>query len=391
MSRAARSGMLAAALAVTLAAMVGPGPARGADTGAGFSVRITHPGPGDFVFGRATVTAEVQANEPALVAKVEFYVDSRLIFIDKEAPYEFVYEFGNDPRSFVLRAEAYRRDGRTTSDTVVTRRLVINYQTAVDRVILNATAMDDDGEPVLDMTGEDFTLLEDGVPQTILDFYVEERPIALALILDTSGSMRDAMAGAQVAASGFVDTLEEEDRALLIDFDEKVFLLHELTGDTEALQTSIQSTYPQGGTAVYDALYSAFRLLNEVEGRKAIILLTDGDDHDSHFSLERIEETARSSEVVIYSIGLGSGIRKKPLQDLAAETGGRAYFPGTVEKLRDVYARVARELRSQYYLTYSSTNSESDGGYRKIKLNSNRPDVEIHTRRGYYAVKRSDS
>ena len=206
---------------------------------------------------------------------------------------------------------------------------------------------------------------------------------ALASIPQCGG----AMEGAQVAAGGFVDTLKEEDRAMVIDFDEKVFLLQDLTGDKEGLKLSINSTYPQGGTAIYDALYAAFRILNENEGRKAIILLTDGDDHNSHFTLERVMKTARSSEVVIYSIGLGSGVKRGPLRDLAVETGGRSYFPGNVEQLRDVYAQVAQELRSQYYLTYSSTNKEFDGKYRKIKLKSNREDVEIHTRRGYYATK----
>ena len=383
---------LRALLAAALAAAILPGaPAGAEDPRGGFSVKITNPAPGDFVFGSTRVKAEVLASDTVVVAKVEFSVDDRLMFIDKEPPYEYLHEFGDEPRSFVVKAEAYRRDGITAVDTVVTRRLVINYQTSVDRVILTATAADKQGNPVLDMTGDDFTLAEDGVEQQILDFYIEERPISLALIVDTSGSMRGAMKGVQVAAGGFVDTLEEEDRALVIDFDEKVFLLQGLTGDKEALKESIHSTYPQGGTALYDALYAAFRILNEHEGRKAIILLTDGDDHNSHFTLERVMKTARSSEVVIYSIGLGSGIKRGPLRDLAMETGGRSYFPGDVEQLREVYARVAQELRSQYYLTYSSTNREFDGTYRKIKLKSNREDVQIHTRRGYYAVARSFS
>ena len=384
MTRGRKTTLGIAVMALLATASLRPIPAQPAR--GGFAVRITNPAAGDFVFGRATVTADVVADDPQKVAKVEFYVDDVLIYIDKEAPYEFVYEFGDEPRSYVIRAEAYRVDGITTSDMRVTRRLVINYQTSVDRIILSATVLDKGGRPVLDMTSDDFTLLEEGAPQTILDFYIEERPITMAVIIDTSGSMRDSMRGAQVAAAGFVDTLEDEDRAMIIDFDEKVFLLQELTDDKELLKTAVTSTYPQGGTAIYDALFSAFRILNPVDGRKAIILLTDGEDYDSHFSLDRVRDIARTSEVVIYCIGLGSGINKGPLRDLARDTGGRAFFPGNVEKLQETYAQVSRELRSQYYLTYSSANRDFDGKFRKIQLKSKRDNVTIRTRRGYYAV-----
>jgi VWFA-related protein len=373
------------ALPLALLLLAAPPPPAAA-AGGGLAVRITSPAAGDFVFGKSKITAEVEADSPQLVAKVEFYIDDVLTFIDKEPPYEFVHEFGDEPRSYVIRAEAYRTDGVTASDMRVTRRLVIHYQTSVDRVVLTATALDKDGRPVLDMTRDDFTLLEDGAPQQILDFYVEQRPIAMAIVIDTSGSMRDAMRGTQAAAGGFVDTLEAEDRAMVMDFDEKVFLLQPLTGDRDSLKKAIDSTYSQGGTAVYDAMFSAFRILNPVEGRKAIVLLTDGDDYDSHFSLDRVLEIARSSEVVIYTIGLGGSINKAPLRDLAQETGGRAFFPGGVNELVDTYAQVARELRSQYYLTYSASNQNYDGAFRKIKLEPKRDGVTIRTRRGYYAV-----
>jgi VWFA-related protein len=173
---------------------------------------------------------------------------------------------------------------------------------------------------------------------------------------------------------------------MVIDFDEKVFLLQSLTDDKEELKRAIHSTYADGGTAIYDALHAAFRILNPQDGRKAIVLLTDGDDTNSQFSFQRILELARTSNVVIYTIGLGSGLRRGPLKDLARETGGRAFFPGDVKKLEEVYDLVAMELRSQYYLTYSSGNKEMDGSFRKITLKALRDGVEIRTRRGYYAV-----
>jgi len=382
--------LAAAALAAAIPAAGTPAPVAEAAGAEGFSVRITSPVAGDFVLGTGRIAAEVTAADPELVAKVEFYVDDRLVFIDKEPPYEMVHGFGDEPRSFVLRVEAYRHDGRTVSDTRVTRRLLIHYQTSVDRVILNANALDDENHPVLDLTRDDFVLMEDGVPQEIIDFYLEERPITMAIVLDSSGSMKHAIAGAQQAADGFVDTLRPGDRAMVIDFDEKVFLLQPITDDKAELKRAIDSTYPQGGTSIYDALFSALRLLNTEEGRKAIVLLTDGDDYDSHFSFERILDGTRSSEVVLYGIGLGSDIRKGPLKDLADETGGRAFFPGGVEKLPEVYDQVNRELRSQYFLSYSTTNQDFDGKFRKITLKSLRPKVEIRTRNGYFGVARGE-
>jgi Ca-activated chloride channel homolog len=351
-----------------------------------FTVEITNPPAGDFVFGVTELQAEVKADDLRFIAKVEFYVDDVLIFIDKEEPYEVTYDFGEEPGSFVIRVDAYHVDNIVVSDTRVTKRLVINYQVGVDRVVLNATALDGKGDFVRDLTSEDLTLLEDKVPQQILNFYLEERPITMALVLDTSGSMRDAIDESQIAADSFVDTLKEQDRAMVIDFDEKVFLLQNLTDDKDELKMAIDSTYAQGGTAIYDALFSAFRILNQQEGRRAIILLTDGEDSASQFSYQRIQETARTSNVVIYTIGLGTSLRKGPLRELAAETGGRAFFPGSAHKLRDVYDRVAMELRSQYYLSYSSSNKEMDGSFRKIILNASRSGVDLRTRKGYYAV-----
>jgi len=380
------------ALLVAVAATTRPASveAQSKGTGAGFSVRITSPVPDDFVLGRSRLAAQVTIDEPKLVAKVEFYVDDRLIFIDKEPPYEVVHAFGDEPRPFVIRVEAYRADGVTVTSTVVTRRLVINYRTEVDRVVLNATATDGDGRFLLDLKQEEFAVTEDGAPQEILEFALEERPVTLALVLDTSGSMRDAIREAQQAADRFVDTLKGEERAMVIDFDQRVFLLQELTTDKVALKQAIDSTYAEGGTAIYDALYSAFRLLNPIDGRKAIVLVTDGDDNDSQFSLKRIVETARTSNVTIYGVGLGGSLQKGPLKQLASETGGEAFFPSAVDKLAGVYEQVAQELRSQYLLAYTSSNKTYDGKFREVKIKSTRSGVEVRARRGYYGVIKSE-
>src|SRR5207249_2934294 len=213
------------------------------------------------------------------------------------------------------------------------------------------------------------------------------------LLLDSSGSMQGRMEKVHLAADKFVESLQPDDQALVIDFDEKVFLLQDFTHDSKLLKEAIDSTYAEGGTALYDALYAAFRKLKEHQGRKAIVILSDGEDTNSKFSFQRVLEAAKTNEVIIYSIGLGVSIldvaTHSVLKQLAEETGGRAFFPGRAEELTGVYDQIAEELRSQYYLTYSPSNEDWNGKWRKLRLAApKRKEVEIRTRRGYYAVRR---
>jgi VWFA-related protein len=258
-------------------------------------------------------------------------------------------------------------------------------------VVVTASVVDDDRRFVPDLTRESFTLWEDDVVQTIVDFTVETRPITMAILLDTSGSMREELGQVQEAAKSFVATLRPQDRAMVIDFDENVYLLQELTAEHASLRQAIEGTDAEGGTAFYDAIFAAYRKMRGIDGRKAVILLTDGADTNSRFSYQKVLELTRTHDVVIYSIGLGAtvldvGIRGS-LKQLADETGGRSYFPRTADDLADVYQQIAEDLRSQYYLAYSPTNRATDGTWRKIRLETSVKNVKVKTRRGYYAVK----
>ncbi|MCI0658854.1 MAG: VWA domain-containing protein [Acidobacteria bacterium] len=387
-----RVGWFAAAAALAL--FLQPLGAQEVSKRKGFEIAITYPVSGDFVFGRTEIIAEVKAAEPTLVEKVEFTVDDKLVFIDKEPPYSCFYDFGSEPRSYVLRAKAFHREGVTVTATSITRKVILNYQVSVNRVVLFATAQDSDRRFVLDLKKEDFRLEEDEKPQEILDFYIEQRPVVLCLLLDSSGSMQGRMDKVHLAADKFVESLAAEDQALVIDFDEKVFLLQDFTRDVKLLKEAIDSTVAEGGTALYDALFAAFRKLKDTKGRKAIVILSDGEDTNSKFSYQRVLEAAKTNEVLIYSIGLGISVldvgAHSVLDKLAEETGGRSFFPGKAEELEGVYQQIAEELRSQYYLSYSPTNEDWNGKWRKIRLSAQRKkDVEVRTRKGYYAVRRS--
>ena len=186
-------------------------------------------------------------------------------------------------------------------------------------------------------------------------------------------------------------TLRPEDRAFIVDFDENVFLLQDFTSDQEALQKAIEGIDAEGGTALYDAIYVSFWKMKPIQGRKALAVLTDGDDTNSAFSFKRVVELTRTSDVIVYSIGLGASVMdtwiRSSLRQLSDDSGGKAYYPRNASDLAGVYQRIAADLRNQYFLTYEPKNSTADGTWRAIKLECRRPGVTIRTRRGYYAVK----
>jgi Ca-activated chloride channel family protein len=357
----------------------------------GFSVEITTPKNQEIVLGKTRIVAEVKIDRPESIDRVEFSVSDKLIFVDREAPFECMHDFGEGSKSWVIRAVAFHVEGISVGDTVVTRKVVLSYVEEVNRIVLWASVTDRDGAFVTGLAREDFRVREDGVEQKILEFYAEDRPMTLALVLDTSGSMRDSMEELHRGAESFVDTLREQDRALVIAFDDKVFLLQDLTSSQEALKESITSTEAIGATALYDALHAAYRKLRGIDGRKAIILLSDGDDTSSQFGFERVLEEAKSESVIIYGIGLGSGLPggayRNVVKEFSEQTGGRAFFPNKASELTDVYQKIADELRKQYYLTYSTANTKWDGRFIPVEVDSTRGKLKVRARKGYFAIR----
>jgi VWFA-related protein len=372
-----------AALALPLAAQ---------STGArrGFSITITEPRNQSIVVGKTRIAAEIKVESMALVDRVEFVVGDKVIFVDREPPWECLHDFGEESKSWVIRAVAYHREDVSVSDAVITRRVPFTVVERVNRVLLWVSAKASKGGFVTDLGRDDFRVFEEGREQKILEFGREERPITLAIILDSSGSMRDKLSEVHAAASAFVDTLREADRALVIDFDDKVFLLEDLTSDRERLKRAIESTEAIGGTALYDVMHVTYRKIGKIEGRRAIVLLSDGEDTASHFKHDRVIEEAKSNNTLIYAIGLvggGAGVRRNLLQEFAEVTGGRVFFVKQADELGEVYQRIAEELRSQYYITYSTTNETWDGRWVDLRVETTREDLKLRTRSGYFAVR----
>jgi VWFA-related protein len=387
-----RLALVAAAL-VCLGVALAPPSAQDAVQRRGFVVEIKQPANQEVVFGKTKIAAKVKIDDAKLVDRVEFIVGDDTIFVDREPPYECQHDFGEGAQSFIVRAVAHHVEGVEVSDAVITRRLKFATIERVNRVILWVSASDKDGNFISDLSKEDFKIYEDGVEQKVLDFYHETRPISMAILLYTSGSMQDKIIDVHKAAGAFVESLRDIDQALVIDFDDNVFLIQELTSDHDALVEAITSTEPLGATSLYDAVHAAYRKIGQIEGRKVVVLLSDGEDTSSQFGFKRVLEEAKMNNTMIYGIGLGGGYgggpRKNVLNEFADATGGRAFFVKKPEELARTYQQIAEELGKQYFLSYSTTNENWDGHWIKIKVDSERSNIKVRARSGYFAVRSS--
>jgi VWFA-related protein len=259
---------------------------------------------------------------------------------------------------------------------------------------------------VSDLEQSDFKITEDGADQKISFFSREFKlPITLGLLIDTSGSETETLGAEQEAATRFLSrVLRKGDLAMVISFDTDSDLLADLTDDQSRLDRAIRrarinAPSAQGplsqqipGTVFYDAVYAAcHEKLAEEAGRKALVILTDAQDEGSKLRLQDAIEAAQRTDTVVHLLliadphygGGNEGVAKK----LTDETGGRTIVVRNEKKLEEAFDQISEELRSQYTLGYYSTNTAHDGTYRKIKADTTRKDLDVLTRRGYYAPK----
>ena len=250
------------------------------------------------------------------------------------------------------------------------------------------------GEFIMDLKNDDFQVLEDGVRQKIIFFSQQTNmPLNLAMCVDTSASVQLKLDFEKEVASDFLQSvMRPSDRALLVEFDTGVTLLHDFTSNPNALVAEIRSLQAGGGTSLYDAIYliSAQKMLRQ-KGRKAIVILSDGADLTSKRTFKNAMQMAQKAEVTIYAISttrFGADIDHEgdnALKQLTENTGGRAFFPYSSKHLVSAFEAIDQELRSQYNLAYEPLNKEKDGKFRSIKVKVNRRNVKLRHRKGYFA------
>jgi VWFA-related protein len=273
----------------------------------------------------------------------------------------------------------------------------IQFRSTVEAVNLSVVVTDKKGRFVPDLDAEDFLVYENRVPQELAFFTAEVTPVTLLLLLDASTSVRESVDGIKEAASNFVSKLWEGDQAIIADFNERVRFSSHFSDDVDRLVSTIQSLYPSGWTALYDSVLLSLEKVSEAEGRKALLVFTDGDDSrsvgfGSEASAKDVVEGAKFSEVTIYAVGfegrgMGGGVNKGFLKKLSEETGGNAFFPKGIGDLNQSFEQIQDELHSQYRLAYVPSKLEKTGEWRAIEVRvKDRDDLVVRTRQGYYAV-----
>jgi Ca-activated chloride channel family protein len=277
------------------------------------------------------------------------------------------------------------------------------FGTGIEVINLNVSVTDVRGRYVTDLTKNDFAVFEDGVRQELSIFNHEDIPISLVLMLDTSASMDEKLPTARAAAIRFVGTLRPQDNAQVMQFNDRTTILQDFVADHGALDTAIGRTEASGPTALHNALYVALKELEKQKNqgelrRRAIVLLSDGEDTASLVSDDQVLDLARKTEINIYAISLRP--RRMPdrnqvkfsqaahlLTALTQDTGGQVHFPNSLSELDAVYDRIAEELRTQYSLGYVSNNGRRDGKWRRIVVRvPTREDIQVRHKLGYFAV-----
>ena len=265
-------------------------------------------------------------------------------------------------------------------------------EVAVDLVHVNFSATDRKGRMIPGLTAEDFTIEEDGKLQKVTLFARErDLPLTLALLIDVSPSVSTVFEEEKYTASAFLrSVLGPRDLALVIAFDRWVTLVQDFTEDVPSLTSAIESlSLLKGGTSLYDAVFlAADEKLARETGRKAIVLISDGEDTTSQFSLSKAMIAAHKSDAVIYTISNGGD--SGSLRRLAEETGGASFRVRREGDFEKVFDQISTELRTQYSIGYYSTNPARDGTFRRIKIIPGGSNVNVRARRGYYAARDSD-
>jgi VWFA-related protein len=271
----------------------------------------------------------------------------------------------------------------------------------VTRVSLLFTVTDKKGRFITDLNKSDFEVVEGKRQQTIQEFTAEsDLPLRLGILIDTSNSVRERFKFEQEAASQFIDSVMRTnlDKAMVVSFSESAELVSDLITDTDKLTKAIRDLRPGGGTALYDAIYFACRdKLSQDQPRykfrRAIVIVSDGDDNQSRYTRDQALEMAQKADVVIYTIST-NGITRietdgdKVLRYFAQETGGRPFFPFKVEDLDQSFENIANELRHQYSISYRPEPLKTDGLFHVIDVRvRERKNILVNVRRGYYAPK----
>lgn len=266
----------------------------------------------------------------------------------------------------------------------------------MDEVLLHATVVDDKQHIVTNLDKSAFTVSEDGKPQTIVSFHHEDIPVAMGIVIDNSGSMREKRAKVNQAALNLVRSSNPQDEIFVVNFNDEYYLDQDFTNDLLKLKEALEKIDTKGGTALYEAaVASAEHLKRDARlERKVLFIVTDGEDNASRETLEQaVKQLQAENGPSVYAIGiLGDEEHpkraKRALEIIAQRTGGLAFFPKTLDEVDEISRQVAHDIRNQYTIGYKPTNPRSSGGFRQIRVEAKvkgHGKMVVRTKSGYYA------
>lgn len=358
-------------------------------------VRILEPDRGTTPVGETLAKAEIVVPEEKYVRKVTFSVNEQLQATLERPPWEAKIQVPPSGGELVYLTVAAELDDGTRAEDVRFLNAVGGNDTFLEEVDVNlvelyTTVTDSSGRLVRGLVREDFKVWEDGRPQRLVKFeLVENLPLTLGIVIDTSGSMFESLAEAQRSAVGFLDNvITQQDRAFAVAFSDRPVLLMPRTSDVGAIAERLESLVASGATALHDAVVTSLYYYRGVRGRRALVLLSDGEDTSSTVGFREALEYAKRSGVAIYTIGLNIGrtdigVRRK-LESLTEETGGRSFYIRQAAELAEVYEQIEQELRSQYLAAYNSDAPGKTGQYREVTVEVKGGKLKARTMRGYY-------
>jgi Ca-activated chloride channel homolog len=357
------------------------------------SVRITSPLGRLGVPGTVRIVAQIKADPDAVLSPVQFYVDGKLLSsVNAGPPYavEWVDDNPFEPREIAVAVADSL--GNTARDTVNLKPLELAEATDVARVLIDASVQDKKGRYVDNLDAHHFRVLEDGVPQTVDLAQKEALPATFALLVDSSQSMSRRMDLVRGTASHLAGYLRPKDRMLVVPFSKTLGPITGPTDDRATVSEAIGRIQSRGGTAILNSLVEISPLLGAIQGRRAVVLITDGYDEHSDKGFEEALEAMKSVGATVYVVGIGgvAGISlngERLLKRLATETGGRAFLPSREEELDAVNTMLAADVQKRYLLSYTPSNQVMDGKWRAIAVDTGDPDLKVRARSGYFAPK----
>lgn len=354
-----------------------------------FAVRLLEPQSGKRYTASVRAHAEVEVPEGEVLERVELFLNETLLATLYQPPFEQPILLRGEADLSYVRAVAHLRGGDSAEDVRIINAPDYIDNLKVQFVELYTTVVDRSGEFVDDLQPEEFSVTEDGEPQAVRRFEtMRDLPIRAGLVLDTSLSMMSSLSDVKKAGHRFFESvLSERDRAALITFNDEPQLVVRFTNSQEVLAGGLAELVAEGETALYDSIIFSLHYFSGLRGKRAIVVLTDGEDSSSTYSYEDAIDFARRTGVAIYIVGLKlqnqkSEVRMK-MQRLARETGGECFFIDRSAHLERVYGSIQEELRSQYLIAYQSSRPGGEE-FRQVEIEMHRKGLEAKTIRGYY-------